>query len=63
MRTDRVSGLGCGRGEEKKNTYITACTVVQCSVKDDFSSEGKTPYFDYLPDPTPWSDQNQTWQN
>jgi len=33
---------------------ITICAIVQCSVKDDFSSKGKTLIFDSSPDPTLW---------
>ena len=39
---------------------ITACAVAQCSVKDDFSSKGKTLKFDCSPGPNPVTDHNQT---
>ena len=44
----------------KKKKYITACAVALCSVKEDFSSEGKTLKFDCSPGPNPVSDHNQT---
>ena len=39
---------------------IPACAVAQCSVKDDFSSEGKTLTFDCSTCPNPVTDHNQT---
>jgi len=39
---------------------ITAYMVVQCSVKDNFSSKGKTLIVDCSPDPNPVTYQHQT---
>ena len=50
----------------KKKKYIhkpisnTACAVALCSVKDDFSSKGKTLKFDCSPGPNPATDHNKT---
>jgi len=43
--------------------YITACVAALCSVKDGFSSKGKTLIFDCSPDPNPVTDQHQPLQN
>ena len=42
---------------------ITARAVAQCSIKDDLSSEGKTPKFDCFLCSNPVTDHNKTWQN
>jgi len=43
--------------------YITACTAALCSVKDGFSSKGKTLIFDCSPDSYLVTDQHQIWHN
>ena len=42
------------------NMTATTCVVAQCSVQDDFSSEGKTLKFDCLPRSNPVTDLDYT---